>query len=98
MTIDQCTCSTLQHVSCPAANASTSELHKIRLTYSNHESTLFRKAAARQAEINVNSCARGRVELRRRFYGAAVCAPSFRSKNCAVGLCARTQSLQRSSS
>src|SRR5205823_14074703 len=29
----------LQHVSCPAANASTSELHKIRLAHFNHEST-----------------------------------------------------------
>src|SRR5262249_48908529 len=30
---------TLQHVSCPAANASTSDLHKTRLAHCNHEST-----------------------------------------------------------
>jgi len=35
MTIDQSKRPTLQHVSCPAANASTSELHKIRLAHSN---------------------------------------------------------------
>src|SRR5438034_2756866 len=29
---------TLQHVSCPSANTSTSELHKIRLAHFNHES------------------------------------------------------------
>ncbi len=37
MTIDQRKRPTLQHVSRPAANASTSELHKIRLAHSNHE-------------------------------------------------------------
>ena len=39
MTIDQRKWPTLQHVSCPAANASTSELHKICLAQSNHELT-----------------------------------------------------------
>jgi hypothetical protein len=39
MTIDQRNWAALQHVSCPAANASTSDLHKIRLAQSNHEST-----------------------------------------------------------
>jgi hypothetical protein len=32
MTIDQCKWPTLQHISCPTANASTSELHKIHLS------------------------------------------------------------------
>ena len=39
MTIGPCHWPTLQHVSCPAANASTSELHIIRLAHSNHECT-----------------------------------------------------------
>src|SRR5437763_10751430 len=38
VTIAQSKGPTLQHVSCPAANASTSELHKIRLAHFNHES------------------------------------------------------------
>jgi hypothetical protein len=37
VTIDQCRWPTLQHVSCPAANTSTGELHKIRLAKFNHE-------------------------------------------------------------
>src|SRR5207247_7418348 len=41
MTIDQCKWPTLQHVSSPAANASASELHKIRLVHSNPASTLM---------------------------------------------------------
>src|SRR5437870_9232436 len=39
MTIDQSKRPTLQHVSCPAANASASQLHKIRLAQFNHELT-----------------------------------------------------------
>ena len=39
MTIDQCKRPTLQYVSGPAANASTSHLHKIRLAESNHQFT-----------------------------------------------------------
>jgi hypothetical protein len=38
----------LQHVSCPAANASTSELHIISLAHFNHEFT----------RMNTNSCSR----------------------------------------
>jgi hypothetical protein len=41
MTIDQSKRSTLQHVSCPAANASTSEFHKVRLADSKHKLTRF---------------------------------------------------------
>jgi hypothetical protein len=62
MTIDQSKRPTLQRVSRPAANASTSELHKIRLAHSNHESTLLCKATARQARMNTNyRCSGGRV-------------------------------------
>ena len=39
MTIDHRQRPILQHVSCPAANASTSELHKISLAHSNYEFT-----------------------------------------------------------
>ncbi len=39
VTIHQCQRRTLQHVSCPAANASTSDFHKISLAHFNHEST-----------------------------------------------------------
>src|SRR5947207_14025056 len=62
MTIDQGNGRTLQHVSCPAANASTSEFHKIRLAHFNHELTLLCKAAARQARMNTNyRCSGSRV-------------------------------------
>src|SRR5205807_9445407 len=39
MTIAQGEWLTLQHVSCPAANTSASDLHKIRLAHFNHELT-----------------------------------------------------------
>jgi hypothetical protein len=72
MTIDQSKRPTLQHVSCPAANASTSEIHKIRLPHFNHEFTLLRKSTARQARMSTNSCSRrspsrGFICLPRRF-------------------------------
>src|SRR5881392_3453648 len=52
VTIAQSKGPTLQHVSCPAANASTSELHKIRLAHFNHELT----------RMNTNyHCSGGRV-------------------------------------
>jgi len=51
VTIAQSKRPTLQHVSCPAANASTSELHKICLAQSNHEST----------RMNTNSCSHAAV-------------------------------------
>ncbi len=57
MTIAQSKGLTLQHVSCPAANASTSELHKIRLAHFNHEST----------RMNTNSCSH-RSGRRPRFH------------------------------
>lgn len=56
MTIDQTKRPTLQHVSCPAANASTSQLHKIHLTHFNHESTSVRKALGAAGRMNMNSC------------------------------------------
>src|SRR5919198_1142149 len=37
MTIDQCMWSTLQHVPCPATNASTREFHKTHLAECNRE-------------------------------------------------------------
>jgi hypothetical protein len=46
MTINQSKRPTLQHVSCPAANASTSELHTIRLAHFNHERTRRRIVVA----------------------------------------------------
>ena len=62
MTVDQRKRPTLQHVSCPAANASASELHKIRLAHFNHEFTLLCKATARQARMNTNyRCSGSRV-------------------------------------
>src|SRR6266496_531684 len=57
MTIDQRKRSTLQLVSGAAANASASEVHRIRLAHFNHESTLLRKATARQARMNTRSSA-----------------------------------------
>jgi hypothetical protein len=57
MTIDQRKRPTLQHVSGAAANASASEVHRIRLAHFNHESTLLRKATARQARMNTRSSA-----------------------------------------
>jgi hypothetical protein len=48
MTIDQRKRPALQQVLCPAANASTSELHKIRSAHFNHELT----------RMNTNSCSR----------------------------------------
>jgi hypothetical protein len=48
MTIDQSKRPTLQHVSCPAADASTSDLHIIRLAHFNHGFT----------RTNTNSCSR----------------------------------------
>src|SRR5947208_9277640 len=58
VTIAQSKGPTLQHVSCPAANASTSELHKIRLAHFNHELT----------RMNTNSCSR-RSPTAVSFYG-----------------------------
>jgi hypothetical protein len=40
MTIDQCRRAALQHVSCPAANASTSELHVIHLPEQTNQETM----------------------------------------------------------
>jgi hypothetical protein len=54
MTIDQGKRPTVHHVSCPAANASTSDIHKICLAKSNHELTLLHKVTARQARMNTN--------------------------------------------
>ena len=48
MTIDQSKRPTLQHVSCPAANASATQFHTVRLPHFNHEST----------RMNTNSCSR----------------------------------------
>jgi hypothetical protein len=43
MTIDQSKRPTLQHVSCPAANASTTQFHIVRLAHFNHEFTRINK-------------------------------------------------------
>jgi hypothetical protein len=72
MTIDQSKRPTLQHVSCPAANASTCELHRIRLAHFNHELT----------RINTNRCSPPEAGRRPRPYSAswgAVAATSFSS-------------------
>ena len=55
MTIDQSKRPTLQHVSCPAANASTNELHKIRLVHFKHDSTLLCKATSRNAFMAIRA-------------------------------------------
>src|SRR5882724_7298998 len=60
MTIDQRNWPALQHVSCPTAKASTSELHTICLAQSNHELTLLHEVTAWQPRMNTNSCSRGR--------------------------------------
>ena len=52
MTIDQSKRSTLQQVSCPAANASTSEFHKVRLADSNHELTRMNQPKANRLYFN----------------------------------------------
>ena len=55
MTIDQRQWPTLQHVSCPATNASTGDLHKIRLAHSNHELT---RMNTNPGKISAATCAR----------------------------------------
>src|SRR6266496_2904143 len=55
VTIDQRKRPALQNVSCPAANASTSHLHKIRLAQFNHESTLLCKDTSRNAFMAIRA-------------------------------------------
>ena len=54
MTISQRRRRTFQHVSCPTANTSTRDFHKIRLAHFNHESNLLHELTARQARMNTN--------------------------------------------
>src|SRR4029450_7803818 len=51
MTIDQSNRPTLQHVSCPTTNASTSEVHRIRLAHFNHESTRMNTRSSADSEL-----------------------------------------------
>jgi hypothetical protein len=59
---------TLQHVSCPAANASTSELHIICLAHFNHEFT----------RMNTNSCSPPEARRRPRFHSPSTSFPDWR--------------------
>ena len=70
---------TFQHVSCPAANASTGEFHIVRLPHFNHECTLLRKAAARQALMNTNHQPVCPAENWCRFVSICGCACLFAS-------------------
>src|SRR5206468_10389479 len=89
MTIAQGRGPTLQHVSCPAANASTSQLHKISLAHFNHEltrmNTNYRCSCGRigcassfrfQSSLPVR-LALGHHRLTRRQY-ASYSSPKFR--------------------
>ncbi len=80
MTVDQSDRPALQHVSCPAANTSPSELHKIRLAHFNHESTHLCKATAR----NVFMVIRALLALVARIYFDSVDRAGFRSHRCGV--------------